>query len=228
MTKPDIVRRVTSSNYLKNITFAGWVFPHKQFMRVHEKIFIVTKFLIIGLGNPGEEYTTSRHNIGWMIADELVRVSECDFVPDRYAFISDVRHKGRLLKVIKPTTYMNLSGKAVKYWMDKENIPIENILVISDDLDLDVGIIRIKKSGSGGSHNGLNNIIDVVGSSNFNRLRFGIGRNFPRGSQIEYVLGKFTDEEMKIIIPKISTSVEAIQSFVTAGADFTMTHYNNK
>ncbi|MDL2239029.1 aminoacyl-tRNA hydrolase [Bacteroidales bacterium OttesenSCG-928-K03] len=188
----------------------------------------MNKYLIVGLGNPGVEYENTRHNIGWIILDALCQNIETPFKSERYALTNTVRHKGRILKLIKPTTYMNLSGKAVRYWLEKENIPIENMLVISDDIDLDLGVLRIKTKGSGGTHNGLNNIIEVMGTQNFSRLRFGIGHDYPQGYQVEYVLGKFTTEEREFLKEKINFAVEAVKSFVTAGASYTMTHFNNK
>lgn len=185
-------------------------------------------YLIVGLGNPGLEYENTRHNIGWMIVDELAKSSEVNFSSERYGFISTIRYKGRILTILKPTTFMNLSGKAVRYWLEKANVPIENLLVISDDLDLELGKIRIKTKGSGGSHNGLNNIIETIGTQDFARLRFGIGHDFPQGSQIDFVLGKFNVEDKKIIQPKIDLAVDAIKSFTTTGPALTMTQYNNK
>lgn len=187
------------------------------------------KFLIVGLGNPGFEYENTRHNIGWMVVDELTKTVEESYKSERYGYVRILRHKGRLLFVLKPTTYMNLSGKAVRYWLEKENIPLEHLLVISDDLDLELGKIRIKTKGSGGSHNGLNNIIEVINTQNFARLRFGIGRNFSTGGQIDYVLGKISDEDMKNVVqPKLEFAADAVKNFVTAGPNFTMTHFNNK
>jgi len=186
------------------------------------------KYLIVGLGNPGLEYENTRHNIAWLVLDALCKDVETPFVSERYAFTNIVKHKGRMLKLIKPTTYMNLSGKAVRYWLEKENIPIENMLVISDDIDLELGVLRLKTKGSGGTHNGLNNIIEVLGTQNFSRLRVGIGHDYPQGYQVEYVLGKFSSEESVILKEKINFAAEAVKSFVTAGVNFTMTHFNNK
>lgn len=189
----------------------------------------MAKYLIVGLGNPGEEYERSRHNIGWMVADELTKDVAEPFTAERYGFVRTMRYKGRILIVLKPTTFMNLSGKAVRYWLDKENIPLENLLVISDDLDLDLGRIRIKTKGSGGSHNGLNNIIETLNTQQFSRMRFGIGHNFNYGEQIDYVLGKISDDEMKNTIqPRLEIAAEAIKSFVTAGPSFTMSNFNSK
>jgi len=186
------------------------------------------KYLIVGLGNIGAEYANTRHNIGFMVLDQLAADAKTDFVTDRYAFRSEIRVKGRALVLIKPTTYMNLCGKAVRYWMQQENIPIENVLVVVDDLALDVGHLRLKKSGGDGGHNGLIDITLALNTQNFNRLRFGIGADFAKGFQSEYVLSRFTSLENEIVEPKLKQASEMIKSFVTIGADRTMTLYNNK
>ena len=186
------------------------------------------KYLIVGLGNIGAEYENTRHNIGFMVLDKMAQLAEKPFPIGRLAYTCEIRHKGRILHLIKPTTYMKLSGKSVKYWMDFHNIPIENILVISDDLDIHFGALRIKPKGGGGSHNGLNDIIDTLGSNEFPRMRFGIGSDFTRGRQVEYVLGKFSEEEQKILPERLELAVKAIQSFCTAGLGLTMTGFNNK
>ncbi len=186
------------------------------------------KYLIAGLGNIGEEYLNTRHNIGFVVLDALAQSLGAYFTSSRYASKATAKYKGRTLVLIKPSTYMNLSGKAVKYWMDLEKIPTENILVISDDLDLDTGMLRLKRNGSGGSHNGLNHIIEILGTNEFPRLRVGIGSNFAKGFQVEYVLGRWTKQEEGIIIPKIETAVEMVKSFATIGIDQTMNLYNNR
>lgn len=186
------------------------------------------KYLIIGLGNIGGEYHETRHNVGFMILDALAQRFEIPFAVDRLASTATIRHKGRHLLLIKPSTYMNLSGKAVRYWMEKENIPIENILVLFDDIDLDVGAIRIKPKGGGGTHNGINDIIDVLNSQNFARLRFGIGKNYSQGHQVDYVLSLFNNEEYPFVVSRLKTAGDAILSFVTAGIGLTMTTYNQK
>ncbi len=183
------------------------------------------KFLIAGLGNDGDEYVHTRHNIGFDIADSLTPDSS-SFSLDRHAFHAVVKFKGRQLHLIKPTTFMNLSGKAVKYWMEKEKIPLENVLVITDDIALPFGKIRMRKNGSDGGHNGLKSIIETLDTTEFPRLRFGIGGNFPKGYQVDYVLGKWGEEERKILPEKISAAVEAVKSFVTAGIDRAMNIYN--
>ena len=186
------------------------------------------KFLIVGLGNIGAEYANTRHNVGFMVLDQLAADAKTDFVTERYAYRAEVRVKGRTLVLIKPTTYMNLSGKAVRYWMQQENIPVENMLVVVDDLALDVGQLRLKKSGGDGGHNGLIDITLTLNTQNFNRLRFGIGADFAKGFQSEYVLSRFTSLENEIVEPKIKQATELIKNFVTMGADRTMTLFNNK
>ena len=186
------------------------------------------KYLVCGLGNIGPEYAGTRHNIGFMMADALAAEAEATFISDRYAFVTHLRYKGKLITLIKPTTYMNLSGKAVRYWLEKEKIPLDHLLVLSDDLDLPFGSLRLKPRGSGGSHNGLNNIIYTLENDNFARLRFGIGNNYPRGQQVDFVLGQFTEEERATILEKVKTTSEIIKSFATQGIDRTMNMYNKK
>ncbi len=186
------------------------------------------KYLIACLGNIGDEYANTRHNIGFIIADALAKELKADFKTERLAMITKPRFKGRQLVVIKPTTYMNLSGKSVRYWLEKENVPHENVLVVFDDLDLDVGVLRMRMKGSGGTHNGMNDIISTLGRNDFTRLRVGIGRDFAPGYQVDYVLGQWTRPEEKIMLDKIPIAVEIIKSFVFIGAQRTMNQYNNK
>ena len=186
------------------------------------------KYLITGLGNIGDEYTNTRHNIGFIIADALAADLGGKFTIGRHASLLETRLKNKQLLIIKPTTYMNLSGKAVKYWMDKEEIPPEHILVIADDVDLDLGALRLRSKGSGGSHNGLNHIIETLGTTDFARLRVGIGKDYAKGFQVEYVLGRWTTAEEKILIPRIGVAVEMVKSFVLAGTARTMSEFNNK
>lgn len=186
------------------------------------------KYLIVCLGNIGEEYANTRHNIGFIVGDALAADFGVKFTTDRYASRAEARFRGKTLVIIKPTTYMNLSGKAYRYWLTQENIAIENSLVVVDDLDLDPGVLRMKTKGSGGSHNGLNHIIGILGHTDFPRLRVGIGNNFARGFQIDYVLGRFTREEEKIFLEKIPLAIEMIKNFVIAGATPTMNLFNNK
>ena len=188
----------------------------------------MNKFLIVGLGNIGDEYANTRHNIGFVVVDAMAQEAAVTFSSDRYAAVTHFRLKGRTFFMIKPSTYMNLSGKAVKYWMIKEEIPIENILVISDDIDLPLGAFRIKPKGSGGSHNGLNSIIEQLGTSDFPRFRIGIGSDYARGFQVDYVLGRWSRHEEEALIPRVKLATEVIKSFGLAGINLTMTGYNNK
>ena len=186
------------------------------------------KYLITGLGNIGDEYANTRHNIGFIVLDALAQSTGAKFSIGRHGFVAETRIKNREIILLKPTTYMNLSGKAVKYWLDKEKIPLENLLVITDDVDLDLGVLRLRSKGSGGSHNGLNHIIETLMMSDFSRLRVGIGKDYARGFQVDYVLGEWTSKEEKILIPRIETAVEIVKSFVLAGVDLTMSAFNNK
>jgi PTH1 family peptidyl-tRNA hydrolase len=186
------------------------------------------KYLIVGLGNVGAEYANTRHNVGFVVADALVKDLEGSWKIERLASVSKVKFKGRTLVVIKPTTYMNLSGKAVKYWLDHEKIPIENLLVVVDDIAIPLGTLRMKAKGGDAGHNGLTDIILKLNTIDYPRLRIGIGDNFARGQQSEYVLGEWSMQEVDVMIPKIQTAVEIIKSFTTIGIDRTMTEYNNK
>jgi PTH1 family peptidyl-tRNA hydrolase len=186
------------------------------------------KYLIVGLGNIGEEYVNTRHNIGFIVADALAKELGGKFSIERHAFKTEAKLKNKLLIILKPTTFMNLSGKAVKYWLDKEKIPLENLLVITDDVDLDLGVLRMRTKGSGGSHNGLNHIIETLLITDWARLRFGIGKDYARGFQVDYVLGQWSKKEEKILIPRIETAVSIVKSFVLVGAVHTMSEYNNK
>lgn len=194
----------------------------------------MNKYLIVGLGNPDKEYDNTRHNIGYAVVDSLIaQINEksnqnYSFTSDRYAFVCQAKMMGRPLIVIKPTTYMNLSGKAVRYWLEKENIPIENLFIVVDDLALPLGTLRLRYKGADGGHNGLKNIIEILGTSAFNRMRFGIGNDFHKGEQIDFVLGKFSAEEEEIIAPQIKKIYDIIKSFVMSGMDKTMNLYNKK
>ena len=184
------------------------------------------KYLIVGLGNIGPEYADTRHNIGFMVADELAKQAHASFFNMRLAYYTELSHKSRKIHLIKPTTYMNLSGKAVNYWMHELKIPVENILVIVDDLALPFGTIRLKPKGSAAGHNGLKSIEVMVGGVDYPRLRFGIGDNFPKGRQVDYVLSGFDDDEQPELPALIDRSIEIIQSFVSVGAELTMTRFN--
>ncbi|HHL57807.1 MAG: aminoacyl-tRNA hydrolase [Bacteroidetes bacterium] len=186
------------------------------------------KYLIAGLGNIGIEYANTRHNIGFVVADALCRELKGSFSVDRLASVCKVKYKGRTLVIIKPTTYMNLSGKSVKYWMEKEKIPVERTLVVLDDIALPPGMLRMKARGGDAGHNGLTDIILKLNTDVFPRLRIGIGNDFPKGYQSDYVLGQWTRAEEKLMIPQVEKAVETIKSFVTLGIDRTMTVYNNK
>jgi len=186
------------------------------------------KFLIAGLGNIGDDYTDTRHNIGFAAADVLAVNLKSSFAPGRYASVARMTLKGRTLVAIKPVTYMNLSGKAIRYWMQKESVPLENLLVIVDDLALPLGALRLKTKGSDGGHNGLISIIETLETTEFSRLRIGIGNDFAKGYQVEYVLGRWSDEEAKVLGPRLETVVELIKSFVLIGAERTMNYYNKR
>ena len=186
------------------------------------------KYLIVGLGNIGEEYRNTRHNIGFNVLDALAKASNLVFTDGRYGATATLSLKGRQLILLKPSTYMNLSGNAVRYWMQKENIPLENVLIVVDDLALPFGTLRLKGKGSDAGHNGLKNIQQLLGTQEYSRLRFGIGSDFPRGGQINYVLGKFPPEELQEMPEKIKRAVEIIKSFCLAGVQNTMNQYNNK
>lgn len=183
------------------------------------------KYLIVGLGNPGDEYAGTRHNTGFMILDAFAKASNIVFEDKRYGFVAETNLKGRKLFLLKPTTYMNLSGNAVRYWLNKENIDQSRLLVIVDDLSLPLGAFRLKASGSNGGHNGLGNIQQLIGQQ-YARLRMGIGNDFPRGAQVDWVLGKYSDDDMKVLQPSIDCAVDIIKSFVLAGIDNTMNAYN--
>lgn len=186
------------------------------------------KYLIVGLGNIGDEYRDTRHNIGFMVLDALVKASNIVFSDKRYGAVSTLSLKGRQLILLKPSTYMNLSGNAVRYWMQQEKIPLENVLIVVDDLALPFGSLRLKGKGSDAGHNGLKHIAATLGTQNYARLRFGIGNDFPRGGQIDYVLGHFGEEDMKLMPERLETAGEIVKSFCLAGLNNTMNLYNNK
>ena len=185
------------------------------------------KYLIVGLGNPGQEYAGTRHNTGYMVLDAFAEASNTAFQDKRYGFVAETSLKGRKLFLLKPTTFMNLSGNAVRYWMQKESIEQSRLLVIVDDLSLPLGTFRLKANGSNGGHNGLGHIQQLIGQ-NYARLRMGIGNEFSRGQQVDWVLGKYSDDEQKTLKPAIDTAAEVIKSFVLAGIDITMNQFNKK
>jgi PTH1 family peptidyl-tRNA hydrolase len=186
------------------------------------------KYLIVGLGNIGDEYRNTRHNIGFMVLDALAKASNLVFKDGRYGATASMSVKGRQLLLLKPSTYMNLSGNAVRYWMQHEKIPLENVLIIVDDLSLPFGAMRLKGKGSDAGHNGLKHIAATLGTQNYARLRFGIGNDFPKGGQIDYVLGCFDEDAMKLLPERLETAGKIIESFCLAGLNITMNQYNNK
>ena len=185
------------------------------------------KYLIVGLGNPGREYAMTRHNIGYMVLDAFAEASNVVFDDRRYGYVAETSLRGRKLFLLKPTTYMNLSGNAVRYWLNKENIDEARMLVVVDDLSLPLGTLRLKASGSAGTHNGLGHIQQLIGQK-YPRLRVGIGNDFPRGAQVDYVLGAFGPDELEVLRPQIATAVEMVKSFVLAGIDITMNQFNKR
>lgn len=184
------------------------------------------RFLIVCLGNIGPEYADTRHNAGFMVGDALVEDTGATFRSGRYGDMAVVKVKNCELLVLKPSTYMNLSGVAVRYWMNREKLPLENLLVVVDDIALPFGTLRIRKQGSDAGHNGLKNIASELGTQAYARLRFGVGNDFPRGGQVDYVLSKFPPEEMKEMPAVLKRACEAVKSFCLSGIDFTMTHFN--
>lgn len=188
----------------------------------------MSKYLIVGLGNIGDEYDGTRHNIGFRVLDAFAKASNIVFEDKRYGFVGKGRVKNAEVVLLKPSTYMNLSGNAVRYWINKENIDPTNMLIICDDIALPFGTLRLKPSGSDGGHNGLKNIASVLCSQNFARLRFGVGNDFPRGAQADYVLGQFTDEDLTKMDERVDKFCEAIKAFCLSGMVFAMNNFNNK
>jgi PTH1 family peptidyl-tRNA hydrolase len=186
------------------------------------------KFLIVGLGNIGKEYEDTRHNIGFTILDYIGKKEDFSFKTDRLANVGQWKFKGRTMILIKPSTYMNLSGKAVNYWMQQEKIAIENILVLTDDIALPFGTIRLRAKGSDGGHNGLKSINEVLGTSEYARLRFGVGNDFPKGRQAEYVLSKWSDEQFAALPERLDKCKALVESFISIGVARTMSLFNNQ
>ncbi len=209
-------------SFLKRLASLGYREPVKQ------NDSDMKKFLIVGLGNIGAEYVGTRHNIGFMIADRLVSDCGGQWSSCRYGEMAKVRVKNCELLVLKPSTFMNLSGVAVRYWMNKENLPLENLLILVDDLSLPFGTLRLRTSGSPAGHNGLKNITSELGNQNYARLKFGVGNDFAHGAQIDFVLGKFPPEEQKLLPERLETAAEAVKAFCLSGASFAMTHFNGK
>lgn len=203
-----------------------WLF--NLFRKKSEPEDVSMKYLIVGLGNIGSEYVGTRHNIGFRAVDAFAKKQDAQWMDKRYGFVAKTRVKNAELTLLKPSTYMNLSGQAVRYWAQQEKIPVERILVIVDDLSLPVGKIRMRGSGSDGGHNGLKNIASCMMTQNYARIKFGIGNEFPKGTQVDFVLGQFSDEDNKIIEEKLDYVGEMIKSFCLQGLDRTMNQYNKK
>jgi PTH1 family peptidyl-tRNA hydrolase len=186
------------------------------------------KFLVVGLGNPGSEYQHTRHNIGFDVLDHMVRNAEAFFASSRYGETCTLKIRGKQALLLKPNTYMNLSGKAVNYWMQAERIPIDNVLVVTDDIALPPGTIRLRLKGSDGGHNGLKSINETLNTTNFARLRFGVGNDFHKGGQADYVLGHWPEDQKELINSKIETAAEAVKTFIAIGPVFAMNKFNTK
>ncbi|HHV85387.1 MAG TPA: aminoacyl-tRNA hydrolase [Petrimonas sp.] len=186
------------------------------------------KYLIVGLGNVGPDYENTRHNVGFMVLDAFAKASNIVFQDKRYGFVAETRLKNKSLVLLKPSTFMNLSGNAVRYWLQKEKIEDENLLVVVDDLALPFGTLRLKSKGSDAGHNGLKHIQQTIGTQQYARLRFGIGNDFARGAQVDYVLDEFSDEEKEVLPERLKTAVDIVRSFCLAGVDMTMNQYNNR
>ncbi len=200
----------------------------RDFLFIAQTIFVLCmKYLIAGLGNVGDEYAHTRHNIGFDVVMAFVSKKGMQFKQERLAYMAEVKWKGRTFICICPTTYMNLSGKAVKYWMDKEKIDIENVLIIVDDIALPLNKIRLRPGGSDAGHNGLKSLQEILGTTEYPKLRFGIGNNYPKGRQVDFVLGKWTKDEEPIVKLKIEKCVEVIEAFATIGLTDTMNKFNN-
>jgi PTH1 family peptidyl-tRNA hydrolase len=200
-------------------------FSKKQ---IESKQEVMKKFLIVGLGNIGDTYENTRHNIGFQVLDALAKDQDASFETEKLGDITRFRYKGRVFILLKPSTYMNLSGKSVKYWVNQEKIPLENLCIVTDDVHIDFGSIRIKIKGSAGGHNGLKDIQEKLNTQQYNRFRFGVGGNYARGRQADFVLGSWTKEEESQLIERIPIAVKAILSFGTAGINNTMNSYNGK
>jgi PTH1 family peptidyl-tRNA hydrolase len=197
-------------------------------LKTETKEELMKKFLIVGLGNIGDAYKNTRHNIGFKIVDELAEEYKATFETEKLGDIANFRLKGRTFVLLKPSTFMNLSGKAVKYWMEKEHISVENILVVTDDVNIDFGTIRLKAKGSAGGHNGLKDIQEKLNTQQYARFRFGVGANYSRGRQVDFVLGEWNKQETSELITRLPTSAKIITSFGTAGLANTMNTFNGK
>ena len=186
------------------------------------------KYLVVGLGNIGAEYADTRHNIGFKVLDALAEASDTSFLSSRYGSIAELRHRGHQVTLLKPSTYMNLSGKAVRYWLQELKIDVHNLLVVVDDIALPFGELRMRSRGSAGGHNGLKNISELLGTEDYARLRFGIGGNFARGHQVDYVLGSWTEAEREAMDERLKVFGQAVLSFVAVGTERTMNTFNKK
>ena len=201
-----------------------WLFQRKSIKQ--ESQLMSKKFLIVGLGNIGTEYVRTRHNIGFKVLNHLAKQNEIEFETRKLGALATYRLKGRTFLLLKPNTFMNLSGKAVKYWLDKENISLENLLVVTDDLNLPFGTLRLKTKGSNGGHNGLKDIQDKLNTINYNRLRFGISNEFSKGRQVDYVLGEWTNEESEKLDERLEQASKMLMSFAMSGVNHTMNQFN--
>jgi len=204
------------------------VFSNIFVTKLESKDKLMKIFLIVGLGNVGEKYVNTRHNIGFKILDEVAQENKTTFETEKLGDVATFRVKGRTFILLKPSTFMNLSGKALKYWMDKENISLENILVVTDDVNIDFGVIRLKAKGSAGGHNGLKDIQDKLQTQQYARFRFGIGGAYKKGRQVDFVLGEWTKEETSQLIERLPLAAKIITSFGTAGLANTMNTFNGK
>lgn len=208
------------------LSFFGRIFASKK--NKEPAVDPMKKFLIVGLGNIGPKYEHTRHNIGFKVVDAFAKAQEASFETEKLGDIARTKIKGKTVILLKPNTFMNLSGKAVRYWLQQEKIPVENMLVITDDLNLDFGTIRVKMKGSAGGHNGLKDIQAQLNTGTYNRFRFGISDAFSKGRQVDYVLGEWTGEEEAVLTERLDKSCEVITSFVSAGVTNTMNAYNGK
>lgn len=200
----------------------------KNFFNKQEETADPMKYLIVGLGNPGSEYDDTRHNVGFEALDNLAKRFRVKFTPDSHGELCEFKHKGRTFVLLKPNTFMNLSGKAVRYWLQKKKIQRENLLVVLDDLNLDLGTIRLRPKGSDGGHNGLKNIDQLLGDNKYARLRVGIGDDFKKGKQVNFVLGKWTDKEWESLVNVLTDTADCVLSFGTIGISRTMNEFNKK
>jgi len=216
----------TISDFWNNLS--RWYKAAKEKNSKEEDQNDMKKFLIVGLGNPGPEYKYTRHNIGFLIADKLAEKLKANFKTERYADVAKGNYRGKKIVIIKPNTYMNLSGKAVRYWMEKEKVSKENVLVITDDVNLDFAMLRLRPKGSDGGHNGLKSIQELIGGNDYPRLRIGIGKDYPQGRQSDYVLGKWTEEQMEKMPDLIDTASDSAISFVQEGLGRAMNKFNTK